>query len=423
MLSLVFLTLLAFADAGLSVGPTLSGLSESGLLIGARGNDETKLHLRIFDGEGAEVWAVGRTPAEKHDYCVQWDVSGLKPSTNYDYVIVDPAEPENLLATGSFMTQSPLGARVPSSIGFASCAKEDAGSAAVWDRMRLRGIDALVLLGDTPYIDTTDLAYQRKRYRAFAQVPSFAALVRNTPLYSTWDDHDFGANDTDGRLEGKENSRTAFLEYRPMKFAGHEKEGIYTSFRVGEMEVFLLDTRWFAATEPSPFDKSKPTLLGARQWQWLQEQLRKSTATFKIIASGMIFNDAVRPNKTDYWGNYPYERDALFELIGELGVQGVLLVGGDIHRHRIVRHDSKSQAGYDLLEFISSPVHNSIIEAANAPHPGLLLDIGQGHIYLELDACVGTDSGPYITSRFVAADGKILDERTIRASELVRQEK
>ena len=192
---------------------------------------------------------------------------------------------------------------------------------------------------------------------------------------------------------------------------------------MGDIEVFLLDTRWFAATETSPFDESKPTLLGARQWKWLEERLRESTATFKVIASGMIFNDAVRPFKTDYWGHYPHERDALFSMIGDLGATGVVLVGGDIHRHRIVRHDSKAQAGYDLVEFISSPVHDSVIVAANAPHPGLLLDIGKGNIYLELEARVGTGAGPYLVSRFVASDGQVLDERTLFASALVPQPK
>ena len=248
-------------------------------------------------------------------------------------------------------------------------------------------------------------------------------LLKTCPVLATWDDHDFGANDTDGRLEGKENSRRAYTNYRPGWYVGEDHQGIYTNFRVGDIEVFLLDARWFAATEPSPFDESKPTLLGARQWKWFEERLRESTATFKVIASGMIFNDAVRPNKTDYWGNYPHERDALFSMIGELGVTGVVLVGGDIHRHRIVRHDSKDQAGYDLIEFISSPVHSSIIESANAPHPGLLLDIGKGNIYLELGTRFGLEAESYLVSRFVASDGQVLDERTLSSTELAPKEK
>lgn len=410
MIMMFLVALVGMGEAGLTAGPTIGCLRETGLCISARAQEETTLQLRVFDGSGEEVWGARCSALELHDLCLQWWVGGLEPATNYDYVINDVKEPGVFLATGSFMTQAPPGSRVPSTIAFASCAKEEDGSAAVWERMRLRGVDALVLLGDTPYIDTTDLAHQRKRYREFANVESFAALVRETPLYATWDDHDFGANDTDGRLEGKENSRRAFLEYRPNHFVGHEHQGIYTSFRVGDVDVFLLDARWFAATEPSPFDDSKPTLLGAQQWKWLKEQLQQSNATFKVISTGMIFNDAVRPFKTDYWGHYPHERAALFELIGELGLEGVVLVGGDIHRHRIVQHDSKALAGYDLVEFISSPVHDSIIATADAPHPGLLLDIGVGNIYLELEADT-SGAEPVLTSRYVNAAGEVVDQR------------
>ena len=71
----------------------------------------------------------------------------------------------------------------------------------------------MVLLGDTPYIDTTELDKQRARYAAFASVEPMAQLLRSTPWYGIWDDHDFGANDIDGRLLGKERSRRAFIEY------------------------------------------------------------------------------------------------------------------------------------------------------------------------------------------------------------------
>lgn len=419
MLMMLTIAMAWSCDGGLTAGPTLGCLTETSACIGACSGEGSALRLDVIDGEGRIAWSAEKKPQASSGFCIQWDVVGLDPATPYTYVISDSDAVGQYCASGSFMTQSPSQARVPSSIAFASCANEDPGSAAVWKRMQLRSVDAVVLLGDTPYIDTTDLEKQRSRYRAFASVESFASLVRNTPLYSTWDDHDYGANDTDGRLPGKENSRKAFLEHRPTQQAGAGDEGIYTRFRCGDIDVFLLDTRWFAGTEHSPFDDAKPGLLGAEQWKWFRTALASSTATFKVIATGMIFNDAVRPNKTDYWGNYPYERDALFELIGQLKVDGVVLVGGDIHRHRIVRHDAKDVVGYDLMEFISSPVHDSIIESANAPHPGLLMDLGVGHIYLELDAQIGADGVPYLVSRYVAADGKIMDERIIQLTDLM----
>mgnify|MGYP002636889705 CR=1 FL=1 len=268
-------------------------------------------------------------------------------------------------------------------IAFGSCADEGDGSASVWRRMESDEVTALVLLGDTPYIDTTDLARQRARYREFSQPVDFARLVSHVPVYSTWDDHDFGRNDTDGNLPGKENSRQAVTEYRPNPSFGENGQGIYTSFRQGPVEVFLLDARWFARTEGGAND---PTLLGAQQWAWLERSLAASTAPFKILACGMVFNGSVRPFKTDCWGVYLAEYERLIELIARVKAEGVVLVSGDVHWSRVIRHDTKGRLGYDLMEFVTSPIHERLIPAANPPHPGLIFSVGEINSFLLVDA-------------------------------------
>ncbi len=256
----------------------------------------------------------------------------------------------------------------------------------VWDAMGKLAPDLVVMLGDTPYIESTDLAVQRRRYREFYEQPQLAALLRAHPFVGTWDDHDYASNDRFGAVEGRENSRRAFLEYHGPGEWGLDGQGIFTKRRVGAIEVFLLDTRWFADTEPCPFDASKKTLLGAVQLRWLQEGLKASTAPFKVLACGMIWNDAARPGKVDFWGHWAHERDALFAWLGREKIGGVVLVGGDIHRTRVVEHKTKEVVGYDLLELITTPIANTVIESNNAPHPGLLFDKGVEQAFLSLTA-------------------------------------
>ena len=274
---------------------------------------------------------------------------------------------------------------------FGSCADENEVTAAAWRRATALAPDAFVLLGDTPYIDSTDPAVQERRYREFSEFLPFADLVQATPMMgSVWDDHDFGRNDVDGKLKGKENSRAAFVAARsaaPFQPPyGGDDGGIYSSFRSGPVEVFLLDTRWFARTAPSEFDPQQPTLLGRSQWRWLRESLRASDAPFKVLACGMVWNGSVRPRKTDHWGAYPAEFKGLCQFLGEAKIEGVLLIGGDIHRPRVIRHDVAGDAGYPLLELISSPMHERVIGSAKVPHPGLLFDSGKGQVVLELSA-------------------------------------
>ncbi len=295
-------------------------------------------------------------------------------------------------------------------IAFGSCADMDEVTHRTWNALVLEAPHAMVTLGDTPYIDSTDPERQRQRYEAFASTKGFQAVTQATTLYGTWDDHDFGRNDTDGNLKGKENSRAAFVaHYERFGNAsfGNGTEGVYTKFSVGNMEVFLLDTRYFAGTSASQFDPEQKTLLGADQWSWLRAGLKASQADFKVLACGMIWNGSVRPGKPDHWGSYPAEYGGLMSFIGQNSIDGVVLVGGDIHRSRCIIHSTEDSAGYDIPEFITSPMHDRIIATANQPHQGLQFDTGSPNSYLLLETTSG-ESGHKIAARFMAVpkDGK-----------------
>lgn len=284
--------------------------------------------------------------------------------------------------------------------------------------------DGIVLLGDTPYIDSVDLAVQRNRYNQFLGIGDFQRLVNHRSLYATWDDHDFGRNDTDGNLPGKEFSRQAFVNHHANPTYGENSKGIYTSFRRGPVEVFLLDTRFFAATESSPysspFNGDEPSLLGRQQWAWLLRGLSQSRAPFKILACGMIWNGAVRPGKQDHWGTYPHELEFLFKTIGERGISGVVLVGGDIHRTRMLLHDTMDSAGYRIPELITSPVHSGVIETANTPHPSLVFDAGAPNTFLALSA-EGKGRAATLAAQFVTREGSVLHATSFNHGQLSRQ--
>jgi predicted esterase len=269
-------------------------------------------------------------------------------------------------------------------IAVASCANERAYpaleafvAAAAWKP------EAVLLLGDTPYIDSTEPSQLAQRHETFRTHPAMAALRAQARIFAVWDDHDFGLNDTDGTLTGKEASRAAFVAAHPEQTCGNGTDGVWTSMRQGDVEAWLLDARWFANTALDA--QGKPTLLGEPQWTWLEAGLRNSTATFKLICSGMIFNDATRPGKKDYWGAWPHERQRLFRMLGQHRISGVVLVSGDIHRSRVVRHDTRDLVGYEVTELITSPAAQNPIAAADAPHQGLVFDRAMNETWLALE--------------------------------------
>ena len=78
---------------------------------------------------------------------------------------------------------------------------------------------------------------------------------------------------------------------------------------------------------------------------------------------------------------------------------------------------SSSPVKPPLVELITSPLANSVIEAANAPHPGLLKDMGAPQSFLLLTADTSAEPAT-LTARFVDEQGATLYELELRASEL-----
>jgi alkaline phosphatase D len=351
------------------------------------------------------------TRSTEHDMMLRWDVAGLQPDTSYAFAVLDKR--------CFFRTAREPDRPARLTIAFGSCANDRPGLPnPVWAAIRDAEPTALVLLGDTPYIDSTVLDDQRRRYKEFYANPDLSALMNRTPTYAIWDDHDFAGDGADGKTPGKAASRQAFLEFHGNPTSGNGVDGIFTRFRRGPVDVFLLDTRWFSGTEPSFADPEKPTLLGKVQWEWLQKELAASNAPFKLLVSGMVWNDAVRPGKPDYWMAYPYERAALLKYVAEKKVPGVVLIGGDIHRSRAFVHP-KEETGvpYPVHEWITSPLGDNVMEEAAVENPALVFDRGEKNAFLLVRADSAVDP-PKLTARWMNAAGQELHKTEVSAKDL-----
>lgn len=388
------------ASGGATVGPALGHVDETSARVWIRPGAEGDVELIVRDAEGAVAATAKGRASEKRDLCVVLEADGLLPGRHYTYEIHGASAP---LATGPihrFTTAPPADAPARVTLAFGSCASSEPSS--VWSAIELRGAEGLVLLGDTPYIDSRDLDVARAKHRRFLQVPELARLARATPVWGTWDDHDFGANDVDGRMDGKERTRQAFVEYRAQAQFGEGGEGIYTSLRRGPIEVFLLDARWFARTAKDP--EGRWTLLGEQQWRWLEARLGASTAPFKVLATGMIWDDKGN-TESDDWGAFPHERERVERFIGDEGITGVVLMGGDIHVSRHLSYPgSADRAGYALDQLIVSPLHERTIESLNVPHPDLVWSAVEPRVFLTLEADTRGDE-PTLVARWIQDTG------------------
>ena len=97
-------------------------------------------------------------------------------------------------------------------------------------------------------------------------------------------------------------------------------------------------------------------MLGSYQKEWLKDTLRKSSATFKVIASSVPFSKGIKPRSKDPWDGYPEEREEIFNFIEKEKIEGVLLISAD--RHRIDLRKVDRPNGYDFYEFVSGRLTN-----------------------------------------------------------------
>ncbi|MEM7385832.1 MAG: alkaline phosphatase D family protein, partial [Verrucomicrobiota bacterium] len=407
-----------------TVGPCLGSVGPNDAYFLFRpGESERDLQLMVLSESGEVVTrAEGRSSAS-HDFVARFHATRLASGTRYRYWIAEQSsagEPK-VIADGddlTFTTVDPL-RRTRVTAVMISCVNKEA-TAPVWEEIGRLSPDLLCLSGDTPYIDTIDLAKVRSKHRAFLREAPMARLARRTSVVGIWDDHDFGLNNGNGRnlQEGKAATRKAFIEYRAHRQYGNGREGVYHKTDLGAMEIFHLDPRWFSQSEPSPVSPEQPSCFGREQWEWIRESLKASRASFKVLSMGAIWQDK-KNSETDDMFTYWYERDALFDFIRRERIEGVVLHGGDIHVARYLIHPRR--VGYDLHDFIMSPGHNSIIPSLNAYHPSLEWSLVEGQQFLTLEVDP-TLADPTLTARYRQPGGQVNKTVVIKQSELVPAE-
>ena len=390
------------------VGPLIGSISSSGVRMLYRPSAEAQtLSLQVFDANKQMVKMVSAECKVEHDFVAHFTVSGLRPASTYEYQIATTGDsPQVLVKAGSshrFTTASQQRSEERVVVSFVSCV--DVEPTKIWSEMEQLKVDAVCLMGDTPYIDSSDLSVARKKHRQFLQMPDLVRLGKKTAVVGIWDDHDFGKNNGNGLnlLEGKIRTRKAFVDYRAHDRYGNGSEGVYHKLDLGSLEIFFLDPRYFSQTEPSPVDRSQPTCFGKQQWDWLLQGLKESKAKFKVLAMGAIWQDK-KNSETDDMFTYWYERDALLDFIKDQQIPGVTLLGGDIHVARHLKHPDR--VGYDLHDFIISPGHERTITGLDVYHPSLLWSLVEGRQFLTLTVDTRGDES-YLTAEFRQPEGRV----------------
>ena len=277
--------------------------------------------------------------------------------------------------------------------------------------------DAMLWLGDNTYLrepDWNSRAGMIKRYGHTRALLESRALFASVPNYATWDDHDYGPNDSDRGWWGKKDALDVFkLFWANPSYGVMEKPGITTSFELIDVQVFMLDDRYYRA--PNDRKDGDQTILGEHQIQWLIDALASSTATFKIIAVGSQFlTDNLRK---ECFARMPSERQRIIDLISTNKINGVLFVSGDIHAAELSTFDRVGS--YPLYELTTSSLtagsNKDIAKQSNTYRvPGT--EFGEHNF--ALISVAGMKGARVLTMRVMNKDGKEVWKRDVAEKEL-----
>lgn len=132
--------------------------------------------------------------------------------------------------------------------------------------------------------------------------------------------------------------------------------GIFTTYSFGDpnthktVRIILLDARY---NKSSSFWNLNPDILGEDQWKWLEDVLENNDETFTLIVSGTQILPFNRFLLFETW--YGKSRARLFDLLGRLSKNGIILITGDVHCAQILKSFCVlPELGYNIYEITTS---------------------------------------------------------------------
>lgn len=430
------------ADVKISAGPMLADVTHRGAAIWVQTDGPATVQVifaeppSIRDGQRQVVqFDTSAAVQTAWDGTATVRLFGMEPGTRYFYNLLINGEQVGFPYEAAFTTQPLWQWRTEPpefTVAIGSCYYDNSegydrpgtpygGDPAIFETIQKGRPEAMIWLGDNTYLREVDWWSEMgiaDRWAHSRAEPALQALLASTAHYATWDDHDYGPNDSDRSYTLKGAALDAFKRFWPNPSYGLPGvPGVFTAFQYGDADFFLLDNRYHRSPNNAPASAER-TWLGAEQRQWIIDALTTSQAPFKIVGvGGQVLNPW---QGFETWANIaPEERQLLLDEIAARKIEGVVFISGD--RHHSELNIMPRPGAYPLYEFTSSP-----LTAGSSPEPRdkdlnpLRVDgtLVAGQRSFGTLSFSGPRTDRTLTMRAISAAGETLWERSVRANDL-----
>ncbi|MGA8114085.1 MAG: alkaline phosphatase D family protein [Actinocatenispora sp.] len=318
-----------------------------------------------------------------------FQVTGLSPDTRYFYAVEDDGHLD-LARFGRFRTHGPPGEPYSFTFAHATCAggngdteypvdgallPHQVSNHPVYDEICRQDPLFMAHGGDLHYYNIGDPNFvgdpsPASYRRAFDDVllGRQGTLFRQVPIQYMWDDHDFGANDSNSTAPGRLSAAQVYRErvpHYPLAAGDTGTDAVHHSFQVGRVLFLASDIRYYRdpVTVPSP-----RTMMGAAQLAWMDGVLASSDAELLVWQQGQDWR-VLPGTSTGNWGGYAEERDAVVQMLGDRGwLDRMFMITGDSHAMAMDTGGTNRYGGFPIFMF--SPLDSQMT-------PGPTYDLGR----------------------------------------------
>lgn len=339
--------------------------------------------------------------------------SGLRTGENYILKVVN-YDNQKVLDTRQFQTLDLSAGYLR--FALCSCMDDKNHKAEIWKDIVSKNPHVIFFVGDAVYADknTSGAAKPSHLWKRFCEARQTLDIYfseKLIPILATWDDHDFGLNDSHSENypyvnESQQNFMTFFAQEESYCDLLKRGPGVSSAFQFGEQLFLLLDDRSFRKRSGS---QDRFAHWGQAQEEWMMQLIRNHRGPTWFFNGSQIFPEMVF--KESVSGDHKVQFKGLIEELKRMSSK-VIFASGDVHFSEISQIEP-AMLGYQTYELTSSSIHSSNIPGV----PGIINNprriAGTGSRNYLLVEAVARGSGVQFVTTSLDPSGKVLFQKAL----------